>query len=156
MSEQIERQPDTSLQPIPERLEAKYTIIDTCIKAGVGHNTIADGLRIARSSVYHAQKRLDSRYDLTSKKRLKLAARAVDSTLAGEAVGAADTPKASVVLAAAQMVYDRYQPVQRVTEGGSGAPQAPVSITILFGSGGQARMAIEAGRTIELPANEAK
>ena len=113
------------LPPLPEKarngveIGPRYRAVDLLQQNGFSVTETAKALGISRVQAGKIKNKIAPKYDLTSRKYLKLAAHAVKSTLSGEAVGSADAPKASTVLQAAQMVYDRVQPVQKAAD----APQ---------------------------------
>jgi hypothetical protein len=102
------------LQEIPPQYAPRYAVIDAALRAGMQQSDIAAGLRVNRSTITHAKQSLQRKYDLTTQKYVKLAANAIKQTLAGKPIGDSDAPKASTIITAAQMVYDRAQPIKTV------------------------------------------
>jgi hypothetical protein len=74
------------------------------------------------------------RFDLTSRKYLKLASSAVETTLKGEAVGQADPPKASTIIETAKMVYDRVQPAKSASDIPASVSFTQINLNISNGS----------------------
>jgi hypothetical protein len=63
----------------------------------------------------YLEKKLQRKYDLTSKRFVKLAAFALERILKGETWGAIEKIKDSTVVTAIQTVYDRAQPKQETS-----------------------------------------
>ena len=107
---------------IPERLQEKYAIIDTCIRDGMQKSEIARGLRMSPSSVTRVAQKINSKYDIAGKSFVKLAAQAHKMVLqaaSGSLKEGTDLPfvlKGSDVSAAIDRTYDRYQPKVTRTE----------------------------------------
>jgi hypothetical protein len=136
---------------IPERLEAKYEVIDACLQAGIKQSAIAEAIGYTRGNITHVKNALNKKYDLTSTKYIKLAAHAVKSTLQGKTIGDVDKITTGNVMDAAAMVYDRVQPIKRDSDNLQAAPIAPVSVNILF-QGSPAQVAVQVSST-PLPKN---
>jgi hypothetical protein len=112
-----DKQEQVQLREIPEQYAPQYAVIATCLDAGLKQADIARGIGKSRATITYAKNQLERKYDLTSRKYVKLAANAVKTTLEGKAVGEADPPKASTIIETAKMVYDRYQPVKSADQG---------------------------------------
>ena len=124
---------DIVKQPLPEvsrngvRIGPKYEAFQILRDNGLNPGRAAQALGMAKQSGYEINKQLDKRYDLTSKKYIKLASKVIKNVLAGEA---REDQKVSVTkdgqivdyidksypshtnqIAVAQMIYDRVQPL---------------------------------------------
>jgi len=120
-------------EPLPEvsrngvRIGPKYEAFEILRENGLNPGRAAQALGMAKQSGYEIAKQLDKRYDLTSKKYIKLASQVIKNTLSGDArldpktlvtkdgqiVDYIDKTYPSVTnqIAVAQMVYDRVQPL---------------------------------------------
>lgn len=89
-------------------MEKTTVIIKALQEQGFNNNEAAKLLELSRQYTHRLGKpeRVGALFPL-----IKLAQKAVKTTLKGEAVGSASTPKAGDVIAAAKMVLDRSDPV---------------------------------------------
>ena len=113
----------------PLSLTANQIAIGALAAEGVSGNAIAKMLGITPAYANRIKGRIAGKYDLTSNKMVKSAHRAIKSLVAGEAFGDIEKVKDSTALAAAQMIYDRAQPVVKQT------PDGPASVTYIDLSG---------------------
>lgn len=80
-------------------------------KEGLNQYQAAKQLGLSTGYGSQIDKRVKNKYDLTDTKIVKKAHKAVKNLLEGKGVGTVEKVKDSTVLAAANMVYDRFQPV---------------------------------------------
>ena len=78
---------------------------------GLNNTQASAGIGITTSRGSQIAKKLDKKYDLTEKNFLNSAQKAIKNILKGKTFGEVTAIKDSTVLAAANMVYDRVQPV---------------------------------------------
>jgi hypothetical protein len=97
---------------------------------------------------YQIQAKL-GKHSLTSTQMVKSASKVVKNILDGKPWGSIDKIKDGSALMAAQMVYDRVQPIKRDADQVQATPSAPISITVLFGG----TALPQESRTIEIPSN---
>jgi len=89
----------------------KYEAFDILRQQGLSQNRAAQAIGLSKQSGSLIARKLDRKYDLTSKKYIKLASDRLKNILKCEPYGVMDKIKDSTVLQAAQMVYDRVQPL---------------------------------------------
>src|SRR4030067_3042811 len=95
----------------PMKMTANQIAIACLREQGLNGAETARQLGLSKGYVTYVDQKLNRKYDLTDTKMLKSAHRAVKSLLAGEPFGTIEKVKDSTALAAAQMVYDKAQPV---------------------------------------------
>lgn len=104
-------------EPLPEvsrngvKIGPKYEAFQVLRENGLKPGDASKALGMTRQYGYQLEKRIDKRYDLTSKKYIKLASNAVKNLLKAQPFGTIEKVKDSTALQAAQMVYDRFQPL---------------------------------------------
>lgn len=112
----------TSCPTSPLTLTDTQIAIAALAASGVQNSAIAKHLKISDGYVRQVKQKVSRKYDLTASSMVRSAHSAVKSLVKGEAFGTIEKVKDSTALAAAQMIYDRYQPVRgRETEGGPAA-----------------------------------
>jgi hypothetical protein len=118
-------------QPLVIGKDISYPVAATAILAqnGLSPNEQAKAFGITRGAINFRLKKLPANIDLTSKKRVRAAVKAVDSFVAGKAFGDIEKLKDSTVLNAAAMVLDRHQPL-RSQDSGSVTNYTQVNINV--------------------------
>lgn len=97
----------------PLKLTANQIAFAALKEQGVTSTEAAKMIGITTTYAHQLNRRLADRFSLTDTKLLKDAHRAVKKLIRGEPFGTIEKVKDSTSLAAAQMVYDRAQPVIR-------------------------------------------
>ena len=109
--------PPADLIPLPEKsrngvkIGPKYEAFTLLRQNGFAPGRAAEALGMTARNGYQIEKRIPKQYDLTAPKFIKLASDRVKNILRCEPYGCMDKIKDSTVLQAAQMVYDRVQPL---------------------------------------------
>lgn len=107
---------ETKLEPLPEfskngrLIGPKYEAYQILRAAGMPQTRAAAALGMCRASGTKMERAVSKRYDLTSKKYLKLASKAIQNILKGQPWGEIKQIKDSTALAAASEIYGRAQP----------------------------------------------
>ena len=101
-----------ALEPLPPGLRGeKYEAYVILRAAGVPQTRAARVLGLSKAWSSKIGRSLDKRYDLTNSKFLKLASKAIENILKGQTFGEVESIKGANVVAAAQMVFDRAEPI---------------------------------------------
>lgn len=99
----------------PDKIEGKLTTKQIAYmslrKEGIEQCKAAELSGITRGYSTHLERKFNKKFDLTDNKIVSKAHKAVKNLLEGKGVGTVEKVKDSTVLAAANMVYDRFQPV---------------------------------------------
>lgn len=109
--------PAITKQLLPEKsrngvkIGPKYQAYNIMRENGMRPGEASKALGMSYGYGYDLEKRIDKRYDLTSAKFIKLASKAVKNLVQAQPFGSIEKVKDSTALQAAQMVYDRVQPV---------------------------------------------
>ncbi len=117
MSDDVQNSTPKELQPLPEKskngvkIGPKYEAFQILRENGLSAGKASQALGMSRANGYLMGRKIDTRYDLTSKKYIKLASDAVKNLIQGQPFGSIEKVKDSTALQAAQMVYDRVQPL---------------------------------------------
>jgi predicted transcriptional regulator len=112
-------------------VDIPHTVAGAAIlrQAGFTMGDIAKAQGVSRRSVYNRLEKLPKDCDLTNKKTVRLAAKAVKTLVQGNLVGKMEEIKGSQVLAAAQMIYDRAQPAKQ-PESSAGSSYTQININV--------------------------
>lgn len=108
----------------PTKPITKADLLALCRVNGVSIPDASKVLGYNQNYAYATAKKLSSRWDVASPKRVKVALKSLDLLIQGKTVGNVETIKDSTVLGATKEVLDRYQPIKRTDA-------APQSITFI-------------------------
>jgi hypothetical protein len=124
--------PDSKFAP-------KYETIGLLMEQGLTAGKAAQAIGLTKQRGYQIAKK----FDLTNRKHLALASARIKNILQCEPYGAMDKIKDSTVLAAAQMVYDRAQPVKRDDSGGQVNNYTQINLQVFNGTAPQQTQPID-------------
>jgi predicted transcriptional regulator len=108
----------------------RYEAIALLEENGFNGVETAQALGITKERVSQIKNGILPKYNLTSRKFIRLAANVVKNTLEGKPTGDVEKIKDSTVLAAAQMVYDRAQPLRSPDQGTGNVSFVKIDMTV--------------------------